>query len=112
MIKVKITKNIIRKTNNSLGIGVKEIITAVVAAVIGVFMYFALKNIMSVGNLMMLIFVVLATIIGFGCINVQGQSLFEYFIKVFKGADVRPYVSKGVFNNYVEPTGKSDRKKK
>lgn len=112
MIKVKITKNIIRKSNNSLGIGIKEIITAVIAAGIGVVMYFTLKNIVSTGSLMMLIFIVLATIIGFGCINIQGQSLFEYFIKVFKGADVRPYVSKGVFSDYAEPTGKSDRKKK
>lgn len=111
MIKVKITKNIIRRSNNAFGIGVKEIITTVIAAAIGTVMYFLLRNVMSTGALLMLIFVVLGTIICFGCVNIQGQSMLELLIKSLKGADVRPYVSKGVFSDYgnEEPT---DRKRK
>ncbi len=107
MIKVKITKNIIRKTKNSLGITPKQILIGCTAALIGVILYFSLRNVMHTEVLMTLIFVVLAAIIGFGCIDVQGQTLLTYLIKIFKGADVRPYESKGVFSQHA---GLSDKK--
>ena len=112
MIKVKVTKNIIRRTNNTLGIGTKEIIFAAIAIVLGVIMYFALKNIMSTGALMTLIFLVMAAIIFCGCVNVQGQSIMELMIKSLKGVDVRPYESKGVFSDNGKPHGNADRKRK
>lgn len=111
MIKVKITKNIIKRSNNPLGIGIKEIVTTLIAAAAGVAMYFLLKNVMSMGALLTLIFVVLGTIICFGCVNMQGQSLFELLIKSLKGADVRPYASKGVFSDYGNETADRKRKK-
>lgn len=112
MIKVKITKNIIRRSNNALGIGTKEIVTTVIAAAVGVTMYFLLRHAMSMGALLTLIFVVLGTIICFGCVNMQGQSMFELLIKSLKGADVRPYVSKGVFSDNGKSDETADRKRK
>lgn len=99
MIKAKITKNIIRKSSNSLGLSMKQIIIGTVAAAIGVVLFFSLKNIMPLQVLMTLIFIFLAVVIMFGCVNIQGMNLFEYFMKMFKGADVRYYDSKGVFSN-------------
>lgn len=99
MIKAEITKNIIRKSNNPLGIGLKQIIVCAVAFLIGIILYFVLRNTMNTETLMTIIFLVLGIIIGFGCINIQGMSLATYIYKIFIGKDFRPYVSKGVFSN-------------
>ena len=48
-----------------------------------------------------LIFIELAAIICFGVINLQGMSLFEYFVKTMKGVDVRYYKQEGVFTKNV-----------
>lgn len=97
MIKVKVTKNIIRKGNNSLGLSTKQMVIAAIAAMLGVAMYFIFRNMMNLEVLFTLIFIVVAGIIMFGCVNIQGMSLFEYFLKMFKGVDVRPYKTEGVF---------------
>jgi len=102
MIKAKITKNIMKKTNNSLGLTTKQIIIAGIACGIGILMYLLLKNVLSFGVLSTLIFIVLGGIICFGVINMQGMSLFEYFVKSMKGADVRYYKQEGVFMNNVD----------
>lgn len=99
MIKAKITKNIIRKSSNSLGLSMKQIIIGLSAAAIGIALFFLLKNVLPMQILMTVIFAFLAAVILFGCVNIQGQSLFEFFVKMFKGADVRYYDSKGVFSN-------------
>ena len=97
MIKVKITKNIIRKNKSSLGLNKKQIIIAGIAFVIGLLMLIFLKGTMSTQLLLSLIF--MGIIIFFGVVNIQGMSLFQYMISIFKGVDVRTYESKGVFNN-------------
>ncbi len=99
MIKAEITKNIIHKSNNPLGISLKQIIVCVCAFATGIIMYLGLRKYINTEVLMTLIFIVLALIIGFGCINMQGMSLAKYFYKLFFGKDFRPYVSKGVFSN-------------
>ena len=101
MIKAKITKNIMKKTNNSLGLTTKQMIITGVALAIGLLMYFLLKNYMSFTVLSTLIFIELAAIICFGVINLQGMSLFEYFVKTMKGVDVRYYKQEGVFTKNV-----------
>lgn len=58
-----------------------------------------LKGTMSTQLLLSLIFLVMGIIIFFGVVNIQGMSLFQYMISIFKGVDVRTYESKGVFNN-------------
>ena len=65
-------------------------------------MYFLLKNYMSFTVLSTLIFLELAAVICFGVINLQGMSLFEYFVKSMKGADVRYYKQEGVYMNNVD----------
>lgn len=99
MIKAKITKNIIRKSSNSLGLSMKQIIIGISAAAMGIILFVLLKNVLPMQVLMTIIFIFLAVVIMFGCVNIQGQSLFEFFLKMFKGADVRYYDSKGVFSN-------------
>ena len=99
MIKAKITKNIIRKSSNSLGLNMKQIIIGISAMAVGIVLFFSLKNILPMQILMTLIFIFLAVVIMFGCVNIQGQNLFQFMIKMFKGADVRYYDSKGVFSN-------------
>jgi len=101
MIKAKITKNIMKKTNNSLGLTPKQMIITGVALAIGLLMYFLLKNYMSFTLLSTLIFIELAAVICFGVINLQGMSLFEYFVKTMKGVDVRYYRQEGVFTKNV-----------
>ena len=99
MIKAKITKNIIRKSSNSLGLSMKQIVIGILAATMGIILFALLKNVLPMQILMTIIFIFLAFVILFGCVNIQGQSLFELFVKMFKGADVRYYDSKGVFSN-------------
>ena len=101
MIKAKITKNIMKKTNNSLGLTTKQMIITGVALAIGLLMYFLLTNYMSFTVLSPLIFIELAAVICFGVINLQGMSLFEYFVKTMKGVDVRYYKQEGVFTKNV-----------
>ena len=102
MIKAKITKNIMKKTNNSLGLTPRQMIITGIALAIGILMYFLLKNYMSFTVLSTLIFLELAAVICFGVINLQGMSLFEYFVKSMKGADVRYYIQEGVYMNNVD----------
>lgn len=102
MIKAKITKNIMKKTNNSLGLTPRQMIITGIALAIGILMYFLLKNYMSFTVLSTLIFLELAAVICFGVINLQGMSLFEYFVKSMKGADVRYYKQEGVYMNNVD----------
>lgn len=99
MIKAKITKNIIRKSSNSFGLSTKQIVIGLTAAVMGIALYFLLKNKLPMDILMTIIFIFLALVIIFGCVNIQGQNLITVLIKTSKGADVRYYESKGVFSD-------------
>ena len=101
MIKVNVTKNIIRKTKSTLGLSMKQIIIALIAVFLGIILYVSLRNTVSLSALMWIIFIEMASIIMFGVVNIQGQSLMQYIIKIFKGVDIRPYDSKGVFSNDV-----------
>ena len=102
MIKAKITKNIMRKTNNSLGLTPKQMIVCGIAFVLAVLMYLLLKNHMGFMPLSTLIFIFLALVIGFGVINLQGMSLFQFLIKTFKGVDIRYYKQEGVYSNDIQ----------
>ncbi len=101
MIKAKITKNIMRKSKNSLGISPKQIIIGCVGALTGVLLFFLLRNKLPMTILMAIIFIYLAIVIFFGCVEIQGMNLFQYFVKSFKGVEVRYYDSKGVYDNVI-----------
>lgn len=98
MIKAKITKNIMRKSSNSFGLSTKQIVITVIAFAIGVCMYFLLRNFINFTLLSTLIFCELAGVICFGVINIQGMSLWSFFVKSMKGADVRYYETEGLFS--------------
>lgn len=102
MIKAKITKNIIRKSKNSLGISPKQMIIGGAGACTGVLLFFLLRNKLPLTLLMTIIFIYLAIVIFFGCIEIQGMNLFQYISKSLKGVDIRYYDSKGVFDNVFE----------
>ncbi|MBO7475148.1 MAG: PrgI family protein [Ruminococcus sp.] len=102
MIKAKITKNIMQKTNNSLGLTPKQMITGGIAFAIGILMYVLLRKYMSFILLSTIIFIFLALVIGFGVINIQGMNLMQFVIKTLKGADVRYYKQEGVYMNDIQ----------
>lgn len=110
MIKAKITKNIIRKTDNTLGLTPKQILIGIVGALIGIGEYYLLKSYISTSTLMTIVFVTVGAIIMFGCVNIQGMNLFTYTVKIFKGPDIRYYESKGVFTNELSEENKKRKK--
>ena len=57
MIKAKITKNIIRKTDNTLGLTPKQIIIGIAGGLIGAGEYFLLKSYIPTSTLMTIIFI-------------------------------------------------------
>ena len=99
MIKAKITKNIMKRTNNSLGLSTRQIIVGCIGACAAIGLFFLLKDKLPLQMLLTIIFIFLAVVILFGCVDMQGQNLFQFFFKMFKGPDVRYYDSKGVFDN-------------
>lgn len=102
MIKAKIQKNIIKKANNSLGLGTKQFIAIGIAIASGLVLYFILKNYMPFSVYSGIIFTVMMIIICCGVINIQGQSLIQFFVKTMKGTDVRYYKQEGVFTNAIQ----------
>lgn len=109
MIKAKITKNIIRKTQNSLGLTPKQIIIGIIGVMIGIGEYFMLKNVLSTSTVMTIVFMTMGIIIMFGCLNIQGMNLFTFFMKSLKGPDIRYYESRGVFTNELTENKKEQK---
>lgn len=99
MIKVKVTKNIIRKGEIGWGLTLPQIIMGIAAFMVGIGMFFMLKDKMSLNALMTLIFIVMALFLFCGVIRIHGVPFGFYLIKCFKGVDKRPYCTKGVFTN-------------
>ena len=110
MIKAKITKNIIRKTDNTLGLTPKQILIGIVGTIIGACEYFLLKAYIPTSTLMTIIFITVGAIIMFGCVNIQGMNLLTYTVKIFKGPDIRYNESKGVFTNELSEENKKRKK--
>lgn len=99
MIKVKVTKNIIRNGTLFFNLTLKQILSAVFSLVVAFGTYFLLKNSLNIDLLMTIIFFEIAICIGLGIVQIQGMSLFKILKLSFKGVDKRPYYIKGVFNN-------------
>lgn len=99
MIQVKITKNIMHKSTNTLGIPITpvQIIFAVIGIAAGILTFIGLKNSVNIDLLMWIIFIELAAIIGFGVVRINGMNLFAFIFS--KKVDKRPFNRKGVFND-------------
>jgi hypothetical protein len=106
-MKVKITKNIIRKGEVGFGLTLPQIIIGVCGLAVGLGMFLMLKDKMSLNLLMTLIFIVMALFIMFGIVRVDGMSLGAILISTFKGVDKRPYCVEGVCRN--EPVQKEKK---
>ncbi len=99
MIKVRVTKNIIRKGEVMWGLTLPQILMGVAALAVGVGMFLMLKDSMSMNGLMTLIFCVEALFLFCGIIRIHGMPFGIYLIKSFQGVEKRPYCMKGVFTD-------------
>lgn len=99
MIKVKVTKNIIRKNEVAFGFNVSQVIVAAIGLTVGVIELIALKNVLSYDMRMTIVFITMAVFIFGGVVQINGMSVVELFSKSLKGVDKRPYNRKGVYSN-------------
>ena len=109
MIKAKIQKNIIKKSNNSLGLNTKQFIAIGIAIAVGIILYFALKKSLPFSVSSGIIFAAMMLIICCGCINIQGMSLIQFFFKSMKGPDIRYYKQEGVYTNVLKSVSKKEK---
>lgn len=99
MIKVKITKNIIRKNTVFMGLSWKQIITACATVLVGIATFFSLNGVVEINLLMSIIFIEMLVLVFFVLIRKQGMSLARFILIGLKGVDKRPYDKKGVIGN-------------
>lgn len=99
MIKVKVTKNIMRKGTVAAGLTMKQIIIGIIGLLSGLGILALFWGKININILMSLVFLIILLVIGFGVIQIQGMSLFKFLWLGFKGPDKRPFHVKGVFSN-------------
>lgn len=99
MIKIKVTKNIIRNGTIFMGLTLKQIIMGGASFAIGILMVILLKGKMSTNAMMSLVFAVMFALLATTVIQIQGLSFPEFLYLCLKGVDKRPYDAKGVFDN-------------
>ena len=98
-IKKKVTKNIMADKGILLGLSLSQLVMCGIGFAIGVGTFMLLKDYMDFNGLMWIIFLELVVVVGFGVIRIYDMNLLQLLIKVFKGADKRPYSNrKGVFD--------------
>ena len=110
MIRVKITKNIIRNGALLMGMTVSQIVTAVIGLVVSGIEIVLLYNVMDINGIMTIVFFTLLLFVGLGIVKIQGLSLFKFLVLALKGPDKRPYSTNGIFTETKENSMK--RKKK
>lgn len=98
MIKVRVTKNIIRKNEVAFGFTRSQIIVAVAGLLIGAAELKLLSG-LNTDLKMTIIFVTMAAIIFFGILQINGTSVIGMLLKMLKGVDKRPYDRKGVYSD-------------
>lgn len=94
MIKVKVTKNIMKQQNGILNLSVSQIVVGIIAFGIGVGTFFLLKDCMDFNLIMWIIFLELIIAVGIGVVRINGLNLFMLILLSMK-TDKRPYCSKG-----------------
>lgn len=99
MIKVKVTKNIIRDGTIFLNLTKKQVLFALLAIGAGLGTYFGLRSRINFDFLMTIVFMEIVLIIGIGVVHIQGMSIFMIIVRALKGTDKRPYYTEGVFNS-------------
>ena len=104
MIKVKVTKNIIRKNEVAFGLNRAQVIVAAVGLAIGMLEIYLLKGITTTDTRMTIVFFSMAAFIFGGIVQINGTSLMSTLTKSLKGVDKRPYNKEGVYNDENKPT--------
>ena len=99
MIKVKVTKNIIRKNEVAFGLNRAQVIIAAIGVIIGILEINLLKGITTTDTRMTIVFFSMAAFIFGGIVQINGMSVIGMLSKSFKGVDKRPYNKKGVYSN-------------
>lgn len=96
MIKVKITKNIMKKSSVAFGLTPKQMLIGALGCIIGILEYAILKNVLSANILLTIVFATIAIVVFFGIVNINGLSLIQFIIT--GGVDKHPFRRLGVFN--------------
>ncbi len=98
------TKNIVKKGTFFMGLTKKQIIIIVAGGLvaIGSLALFIFVLNWNIDITMTIIFFELMLVIGLGVININGMSLFKYFLSVFKTPVARYYSTKGIHDNHEE----------
>lgn len=104
MIKVRVTKNIIRKNEVAFGLTRAQVIITIIGFIIGLLELKLLKGVTSVDVRMTIVFFTMAAFIFGGIVQINGTSLMSTLTKSLKGVDKRPYNKEGVYNDENKPT--------
>ncbi len=114
MIKAKITKNIIHKGPNILGmpVTISQIIIAAIGTAAAIGEFFLLSDKMDINSLMSIIFVTLMLFMAFGVVKIQGMTLVKFIILCMKGIDKRPFCIRGDFGEEYYEEEPARKKKK
>lgn len=100
MIRVKVTKNIVKPGASFMNFTAGQIAAGILAIATGIATFFILKDYINFNLLMWIIFFEIIIIIGIGIIRVNDMNLFTFIFKSLKGVDKRPYSNdKGVFDD-------------
>ncbi|MBE6852683.1 MAG: PrgI family protein [Ruminococcus sp.] len=102
MIKVRVTKNIIRKNEVAFGLNLSQAIVAAIGVIIGLLEGALLDGHVSTDTKMTIIFFTIAIFIFCGVIQINGMSVITLLGKSLKGVDKRPFDRKGVYNDKKE----------
>lgn len=89
MIKVKVTKNIIRKGEVAFGFNKKQIMVGAAGIATGITMYMSLRKVMSTDMLMTLIFITMTAFIVLGIAQINNVPLLAFILK--GSNDKRPF---------------------
>lgn len=99
MIKVKVTKNIIRRGTVLLNITLSQLIWGGISFAAAVVTFLLLKDSMNIEAVLMIAFVVSAAIAFGGIVRIQGIPFFTFVLMGLKGVDKRPFHIEGGFRN-------------
>lgn len=103
MRKVQLTKqNVIAPKAIMFGLSIKQIITMAIGLIVAVltFILFNISLAIDVNITMTIIFIELLFFAGISIVKVNGMILFRWIYYSMKGPIFRPYISKGMLDNY------------
>lgn len=101
MRQVKITKNIVQKDVWLMGLSKKQIVVGAVGAAVAALTIWLLWGVVSVNIMMSIVFVELGVVVSVGFIKVDGMSLLQILLSLFKKKEFK-YITHGEDGIYFE----------